>query len=122
MIGEGPDILLVEDDLAVRESLVEILELEGFRVHESGDGAEALSWLRGGGRPRLVMLDLVMPYMGGGDFLRELRAEPVLRGLPVVLMTAASPGTTDLPTADALLPKPFEVVDLLATVGRFLAG
>jgi two-component system, chemotaxis family, chemotaxis protein CheY len=116
----GPQILLLEDDAAIREGLVECLELEGYSVQAVVDGAEALAWLEGGHRPRLVVLDLVMPRMSGEEFLREVRADGALRQLPVVLMTAASPGNVALPACDALLVKPFELDELLQVIRRFL--
>lgn len=114
-------ILLVEDDAAIRESLVECLELEGYRVEAFGDGVAALDWLVAGGRARVAVIDLVMPRLSGEDFLREVRASPALRDLPVVLMTAVTPGKAGLPVAEAFLPKPFELADFLAAVRRFLA-
>ena len=111
-------ILLVEDDTAIRESLAECLALEGYAVQAFGDGAAALDWLRGGGRPRLVVLDLVLPRMSGEDFLRALRADGALASLPTVLMTAASP-RSGLPAVDALLVKPFELGEFLDAVRRF---
>jgi CheY-like chemotaxis protein len=118
----GHAILLVEDDTAIRESLVECLELEGFTVHPVGNGAEGLAWLRAGNLPRLVVVDLLMPVMGGEEFLRALKGAPATEGLPVVLMTAVSPsGRASLPTVDALLVKPFDLEDLLSTVQRFVS-
>jgi len=119
-MNETAEILLLEDDAAILEGLVECLELEGHRVHAATDGAEALAWLADGNWPRLVVLDLVMPRMGGEDFLRELRARPGARALPVILMTAASPGKVALPEVDAFLAKPFELEEFLAVVGRLL--
>ncbi len=113
-------ILLVEDDTAIRESLAECLELEGFRVQAAGDGVAALAWLAGGGRAQVAVVDLVMPRLSGEDFLREVRAAPALRDMPVILMTAVSPAQASLPVADALLPKPFELADFLAAVRRFV--
>jgi CheY-like chemotaxis protein len=68
----------------------------------------------------VVVADLVMPRLSGEDFLRALRADPALREVPVVLMTAASPGRVGLPAADVVLPKPFELTDFLAAVRRFV--
>jgi len=117
---ETPDVLLVEDDDAVREGLEEVLTGEGYAVRTAADGEKALAWLRAGNRPRLLLLDLVMPRMGGERFLEALRASPP-PAPPVVLMTASSPSSRGrLPAADALLVKPFDLAELLSTVGRFL--
>jgi CheY-like chemotaxis protein len=68
------------------------------------------------------VVDLLMPVMGGEEFLRALKGAPATEGLPVVLMTAVSPsGRASLPTVDALLVKPFDLEDLLSTVQRFVS-
>ena len=76
MSTSAPDILVVEDDAAIRESLVECLELAGHVVRAAADGREALAWLREGNRPRVVVLDLVMPRMNGAELVNEIRAAP----------------------------------------------
>lgn len=115
-------ILLIEDDADIRESVAECLEAEGYAVHAAVHGGEGLAWLRAGGRPDLVVLDLVMPVMNGTQFLAALRADPALGAVPVVLMTAVmSSSGMPIPAADGYLPKPFELLDLLATVERFSA-
>lgn len=118
MTGDGAQILLIDDDTAIRESLAECLEHEGYRVQAFGDAAAALAWLSAGGRPDLAVVDLVMPRLSGEDFLRELRGRAALRELPVVLMTAAS--GVRVAGADVLLPKPFELADLMGVVRRFV--
>ena len=115
-----PEILLVEDDDAVRSSLAECLALEGWVVETAADGVEALAWLKEGNRPRVVILDLVMPRMNGEDLVREIRGDSGMRDLPVVLMTGAAPLDDRLPKADALLVKPFSLSDLLEAVRPFL--
>jgi len=111
-----PEILLVEDDDAVRSSLAECLELEGWVVQTAADGVEALAC----NRPRVVILDLVMPRMSGEDLVREIRGDSGTRDLPVVLMTGAAPLDDRLPKADALLVKPFSLSDLLEAIRPFL--
>lgn len=120
-MSHGPaSILLVEDDAAIRESVADCLAFEGYRVVAVGNGREALDALRTQPAPALVVLDLLMPVLGGAQFLETQRADPGIAHVPVVLMTAAIPsGNTALPKADAYLPKPFDLVDLLALVARF---
>jgi CheY-like chemotaxis protein len=114
-----PLILLVEDDVAIRETVSECLTSEGYRVDAAEHGAEALARLVEGERPALVLLDLVMPVMNGAELVARVRAEPRLAGVPLLLMTAAiSPPGTSLPEVDATLVKPFDLDDLLAVVGR----
>ncbi len=120
-MSHGPaSILLVEDDAAIRESVADCLAFEGYRVLAVGNGREALEALRRGPAPAVVVLDLLMPVLGGAQFLEAQRADPAIAGVPVILMTAAIPSSTAaLPRADAYLPKPFDLVDLLALVSRF---
>lgn len=120
MSGDAPDILLVEDDEAIRASLVECLELEGRAVRAEADGVEALAWLRAGNRPRVVVLDLVMPRMGGEELLSALRGSAETRDLPVVLMTGASAGEGRLPEADRVLQKPFDLSQFLEALEEWL--
>lgn len=115
----GRRILLVEDDEAIRESVAECLDSEGYAVAPVENGVAGLEWLRRSGPPDLVVLDLVMPVMNGAQFLEALREDPVLREVPVVLMTAAMPSAQlPVPRADGYLTKPFELEQLLDTVAR----
>ena len=91
-------ILIVDDRPSNREYLVTLLGYGGHRLLEAADGAEGLA------AAKIVHLDLViadilMPTMDGYEFVRRLRAEPALAGIPVIFFTAhyherrgASPG------------------------------
>jgi CheY-like chemotaxis protein len=109
---------VVEDDSGIREVIAECLEGEGYRVEAAGNGLEGLDQVRER-RPDVIILDLIMPGMGGGQFLERLRSDVGLRDIPVVLMTGATPSPTrPLPPADALLTKPFELDDLIGAIRR----
>ncbi len=111
--------MVVEDDSAIRETMAECLAAEDFRVVQAGNGAEALEQLRGGPHPDLLFVDLVMPVMDGEQLLEQLRADPALRELPVVLMTGATAAAgKGLPDATGVLPKPFDLEALLDAVAR----
>jgi CheY-like chemotaxis protein len=112
-----PSVLLVEDDEGIRDSVAECLLSEGYSVCAVANGAEALAALRTTERPSVILVDLIMPVMDGAELIDALRADPTLRRIPVVLMTAAS-ATAGLPRADDCLEKPFQLEDLLATVER----
>jgi len=113
-------VLLVEDDDGIRESVCECLRFEGYDVVEVVNGAEALAWFEGGGRPSLVLLDMVMPVMSGAELLVKIRATPALAAVPVVLMTAAiQREPASALGAQAFLAKPFELGALLRMVERF---
>jgi CheY-like chemotaxis protein len=84
----GP-ILIVEDDDDIRESLGMFLDLEGYTVEFAANGRDALGMLDrpGAPRPRLILLDLMMPVMNGIEFHQALRRRPELANLPVVVLS-----------------------------------
>jgi CheY-like chemotaxis protein len=82
-------VLVVEDDLEIRESLVEILEETGFHVLGVRNGVEALAQLRSPAPlPGLILLDLMMPLMDGIAFRRQQLAEAAIADVPTVLISA----------------------------------
>jgi CheY-like chemotaxis protein len=115
------EVMVVEDDLAVRELLRELLEEAGYRVTWAANGLEALACLKLGRAPRVILLDLMMPVMDGRAFRSALRQDPALAPIPVVVISADQGMEEKLADmqADGYLPKPFEVATLLATVSRF---
>jgi CheY-like chemotaxis protein len=117
-------IFVVDDDAAIRTTLTDILEEEGYRVVTAADGHEALLHLRHATpHPCLIFLDLMMPTMSGWDFLSEQQNDPQLASIPVVVISAASNPTLKDPLAGAtaVLPKPLELLVILETVGRYCA-
>jgi two-component system response regulator MprA len=91
-------------------------------VQTASNGAEALRLLRSGARPRLVVLDLMMPVMNGWEFRAEQMGDPSLAQIPVVIMTGfggAAEKATKLGAAGSLR-KPIDVDTLFAMVRRFL--
>ena len=87
--AEPATVLIVDDDRAVLNALSELLEGEGYAVATAMDGVEALDQLRGGLRPCVILLDLMMPGMDGWDFRHEQMKDPELKNFPVVVITAA---------------------------------
>jgi CheY-like chemotaxis protein len=112
----GQCILLVEDDELLRGAMKMVLEWEGYRVACAGDGREALDYLRGGGRPALILLDVMLPVLDGRQFREEQRRDPALAGVPVVVISALD--AADCPEAAAHVRKPFAAEELLEAVRR----
>ena len=118
---EGRSILIVEDDLDLREALSEVLRDEGYTVAMAADGREALDHLRRQPRPSLILLDLTMPVMNGWQFRAEQRQDPDLSGIPVVVLSAgerladqvAALGINDY------VRKPIELSHLLRLIERY---
>jgi CheY-like chemotaxis protein len=114
-------ILVVDDDPKLRKVVVDVLGAAGYAVAEAEDGQAALAYLRGGGpAAQLVLLDLAMPVMDGWWCHREIRNDPALAGLPVVVVSAGAPAAVTVP-ADGYLEKPFHTAELLAVVRAALA-
>ena len=84
---DGP-ILLVEDDLATRETVRSTIEKMGLTVAEVTNGRLALSWLAENPAPALILLDLMMPEMDGFEFLDTFNSRADWRHVPVVVITA----------------------------------
>ncbi len=117
-----PDpILIVEDDPNSREALARLLRHAGHPVESAPDGPSALKLL-GRLRPSIILLDLMMPGMEGGEVLRQIRANPRWRDLKVVLLTGdvLSGRTADLAAlnVDGILAKPIDFQQLLDLVNR----
>jgi two-component system response regulator MprA len=111
----GAQVLIAEDDRAVRDALVRSLELEGYHVLAVPDGAEALAVLDRE-RPDVVVLDVMMPNVDGLSVCRRMRSNG--NRTPVLMLTArveVSDRVSGLDAgADDYLPKPFAVDELLA--------
>jgi len=114
------DVLVVDDEPMVREVVARYLQRDGMRVHELGDGDEAIAWLASN-QPDLVVLDLMLPGSDGLAVLREIRA----RGdVPVILLTARTEEIDRVVGlelgADDYVVKPFSPRELAARVRNML--
>jgi CheY-like chemotaxis protein len=100
-----PTVMVVDDDPDIVATLESIHELEGLRVLTSPDGRRALSLLRAGERPAVILLDLMMPEMSGAEFRAEQLRDRDIASIPVIVFTgdpdaeqkAISLGTVGLP-------------------------
>jgi two-component system response regulator RegX3 len=109
-------ILVVDDEATLRETLVEALELEGFRAIPAADGREALAKFRSE-HPDLVLLDLMLPEISGVEVCRILRAESAV---PIVMLTARDSEVDKVVGlelgADDYVTKPFSLRELTARI------
>lgn len=112
-------VLVVDDDPHIRELLRILLDLEEFELIEAPDGERALQQAREQD-PDLVLLDVSMPGVDGFDVCTQLRADPALAGIGVILLTArATQHDRERGMdagADAYLTKPFSALQLLETM------
>jgi DNA-binding response OmpR family regulator len=116
-------VMVIEDEKEIRDLVRYNLERAGFRVAAVADGEEALERLFAS-RPDAVVLDLMLPGRNGLEVLREVRAEPSTRDLPVLLLTARAAEMDKLlgfeHGADDYLTKPFSPRELVARVQALL--
>jgi CheY-like chemotaxis protein len=113
-------VLLVEDDIALSEALADTLRDEGYEVACACDGVEALDYLRGGARPDIILLDLMMPRMNGETFRAEQQKDPTIADIPIVVISAGGDSkekSFELGAA-GYLPKPVNLDALLQTVDQ----
>jgi CheY-like chemotaxis protein len=122
MTGPAPHpkrVLIVEDNEVTRDVMALILQSDGYQVSTAANGRSALERLRGGERPCVILLDLMMPVMDGWQFREEQRRDGALADIPVVVCTAAGESAQKAALGAAeLLNKPVEADDLLAAVRR----
>lgn len=118
-----PRVLLIDDDEDCRHMTRVGLGFEGFDVAEASDGTSGVTAARAE-RPDAIVLDVMMPGRDGIDVLRELRADPVLGDVPVVLLTAKAGAERDGwdAGATAYLTKPFTGTALAGTLRQMLDG
>lgn len=120
----APLVLVVEDDPSVRGLLQTLLAAQGYRVAAADDGLAGLV-RASAAPPALILLDLMMPDLGGLRVLDELRGDRRLAQVPVVVVTGmvdAVPGLKADLGEDFVFAKPFSVAQLLSRVEQLTGG
>ena len=115
----GRTVLVVEDDACIRETLIDVLEDCGYQAIGAANGAEALARLQSGGRPSVILLDLMMPVMDGIEFRKVQLESPAVADIPVVVLSAhRDPDSlADELRPAALLRKPVRLPELIGALG-----
>lgn len=117
-------ILLVEDDPALRQTITEMLEEEGYNVLAAANGEEGLALLQQVPLPGLILLDLMMPTMNGWELHRQLQDDPMFATIPIVVLSAVAEfqrrrGKLDVA---AMLGKPVDMNQLLDVIDQAYHG
>jgi len=117
----GPQVLVVDDDPQLREALTRALELDAYRVRTASNGMKALEAVAQQ-RPDVMVLDVMMPYVGGLDVCRTLRSKK--DKLPILVLTARDEVGDRVAGLDAgaddYLTKPFALEELRARLRALL--
>ena len=85
-------IVIIEDDADLRETMQDLLEMEGFSVYTAENGKAGLKLIENSGKPCLILLDLMMPEMNGWEFLEAMQRDKqaLLAQTPVAVVSAAA--------------------------------
>jgi DNA-binding response OmpR family regulator len=121
-VADKKKVLLVEDDESVRQLVRVTLDLNGYEVVEAKDGLEGLLMLDMH-RPDAVVLDLMMPDVGGERMLAQLRATEETKRTPVVIITGkpeVAPEVIGLVGRENFFPKPFDPDAVIARLEAML--
>lgn len=117
------DILIAEDEPSILESLDFILKRAGWSIESVTDGEAALMALRRS-RPRMVVLDVMLPKRSGFEVLKQIRADAATQDLPVLILTAKGQAqdrrTAEELGADAFVTKPYANAEVIGAVRRLL--
>jgi CheY-like chemotaxis protein len=113
-------VLLVDDDQDIRETLSELLDACGYAVLQAENGQIALDVLKTTPRfPCVVLLDLSMPVLDGREFLRLRASDPILRDIPVVVVSGSNQPAEPLPGIDEYLKKPVKFERLMEIISHY---
>ena len=123
MTDVGKKILVVDDEPNIVRSLTFVLDKGGYDVSIAGDGVEAMSMIRES-KPNILILDVMMPNKSGYDVCSEIKSDPELRDIHVVMLTAKGQvGDREAVLsqgADEYISKPFSPIEILARVKELL--
>jgi len=119
IMGLG-SVLVIEDDAHIRDTLRELLTAEGYETHGAEHGARALELLGDGLSPDVILLDLMMPVMNGSEFRAKQVQDPIIKGIPVIVVSAYPVAGVHGPVL--YLQKPVRLAKLLATIEHALKG
>jgi CheY-like chemotaxis protein len=106
------NILIIEDNKEIQDSIKMALEIDGFKVFTANNGKEGIDILGKIPTPSLILLDLLMPVMNGWEFMEELNKDIMHSTIPVVIVSALADKQTT-PNATGYIQKPIDLDKLL---------
>jgi CheY-like chemotaxis protein len=113
-----PTVLVVDDQVDLRDAIAVLLESEGYDVIDAANGREALKHLQNGTNVMAIVLDLMMPVMDGWEFLAERRKNDAWSRIPTIVVTGVSePKRRQQELGDvAVFTKPFHFDELFSAL------
>lgn len=117
-------IMIVDDEPDILKVVIFRVKKAGYIVVSVKNGQEALDAIRGGLKPDLILLDLIMPVMDGYEFCRIIKSGAATKEIPVIIVSASA--SSDIKEkmremkADAYLIKPYEPQELLARISGMI--
>jgi len=112
-------VLVVDDDQDIRDALCELLRDEGYEAIAVANGEEALTYLKAGNLPCVILLDLMMPVMDGWEFRRQQTSDPELSKIPVIVITAAGGMRAHSIAVEKVLAKPLHLEQVLDVLHEY---
>jgi DNA-binding response OmpR family regulator len=124
-MAEGrEEMMVVEDDQIVAGILHHMLSRRGYKVHVAKNGLEALEMLETLEPPKLVMLDVMLPFLDGYELIDRIRGHATWAEVPIIMLTSKSRESSIVRALDAgatdYVIKPFQPEELMARVRRFV--
>jgi DNA-binding response OmpR family regulator len=117
-------IMLVEDDRIVARLLSHTLSNRGFSVEVASNGRQAIENLDGKKVPKLVLLDIILPFADGFEVLSQIRARKGWEKVPIIMLTSKTQEFNIVRAFEAgandYLTKPFQLGELMVRINRFL--
>jgi CheY-like chemotaxis protein len=112
---KNKNILVIEDNKEIQDSLKMALEIEGYKVFTASNGKEGVEKLERMPTPCLILLDLMMPIMNGWEFVEVISKNIMFSTIPIVVVSAFS-DQKETPLTNGYIKKPIDLDSLLSTV------
>lgn len=116
-------IIIVDDDIAILDSLSLVLDFEGFEVETFERGTEIFNCLENDKKPDVILLDMWLLHEDGRDICKKLKSDEATKDIPVIIMSASRglESTALRSGADAFISKPFEFDEVIGKLNKFIA-
>lgn len=123
-MSQVPFILYIDDERPTLDLVAQALKFAGYPITGVASGEQGLALMRER-KPDLLLLDLMMPHISGWDVYREMKSEPALADIPVIIITARVLSQDrviieGLPPVDDYITKPFDVKRLIRAIQRIV--